>query len=77
MDGKHDKVAPEADPIFGMAIPKEVPGVPTEILTPKNTWQDKPAYDEKAKYLAGLFVKNFEKYAAGVSEEILTAARKA
>jgi phosphoenolpyruvate carboxykinase (ATP) len=77
LDGKLDNVATDTDPIFGMAVPKEVPGVPTEVLTPKNTWQDKIAYDEKAKYLAGLFVKNFEKYAAGVPQEILAAAPKA
>jgi phosphoenolpyruvate carboxykinase (ATP) len=77
LDGKLDNVATDTDPIFGMAVPKEVPGVPTEVLTPKNTWQDKIAYDEKAKYLAGLFVKNFEKYAAGVSQETLAAAPKA
>ena len=68
---------PKLDPVFGMAIPKEVPGVPTEVLTPKNTWSDKAAYDEKAKYLAGLFVKNFEKFASGVSEEVRSAGPKA
>lgn len=77
LNGELDAVETNADPVFGMAIPKEVPGVPTEILTPKNTWADKAAYDEKAKYLAGLFVANFQKYAAGVSEEILAAAPKA
>ncbi len=77
LDGKLDSVETVADPIFGVAIPKEVPGVPTEVLTPKNTWADGAAYDEKAKYLAGLFVKNFEKYASGVNEEILAAAPKA
>jgi phosphoenolpyruvate carboxykinase (ATP) len=50
--------------------------VPTEVLTPRNTWADKEAYDQKAAYLAGLFVKNFEQYASGVSEEILRAAPK-
>jgi phosphoenolpyruvate carboxykinase (ATP) len=76
LEGKLNNTETVADPIFGVAIPKEVPGVPTEILTPKNTWTDKQAYDEKAKYLAGLFIKNFEKYAAGVNQEILDAGPK-
>jgi len=77
LEGKLDNVETVTDKIFGVAIPKEVPGVPTDVLMPRNTWSDKSAYDEKAKYLAGLFVKNFEKYATGVSEEILSAAPKA
>lgn len=76
LEGSLDNVETTTDPIFGLAIPKEVPGVPTEVLIPRNTWENKEAYDEKATYLAGLFVKNFEKYASGVSEEILTAAPK-
>ena len=77
LEGSLDEVETTLDPVFGVAIPKEVPGVPTEVLIPRNTWEDKEAYDEKAAYLAGLFVKNFEKYAAGVSEETLAAAPKA
>jgi phosphoenolpyruvate carboxykinase (ATP) len=76
LEGKLDHVESIVDPIFGMAVPREVPGVPGEILTPKNTWQDKDAYDSKAKYLAHLFVENFQKYASGVSEEVLAAAPK-
>jgi phosphoenolpyruvate carboxykinase (ATP) len=76
LEEKLDNVEMTMDPVFGVAIPKEVPGVPTEILTPKNTWSDKAAYDEKASYLAGLFVKNFEQYASGVNEEIRSAAPK-
>lgn len=76
LEGKLDNVETVADPVFGVFIPKEVPGVPSEILIPKNTWADKKAYDEKAKYLVDLFLNNFENYASGVSKEILTAAPK-
>ena len=76
LEGKLDSVETTIDPVFGVAIPKEVPGVPADVLTPRNTWADKAAYDEKAKYLAGLFVKNFAKYEAGVSNEIKAAAPK-
>ncbi len=74
LEGKLNAVQFENDPFFGVAIPKECPDVPAELLSPKNTWADKDAYDEKAKYLAGLFVKNFAKYADGVSAEVLAAA---
>lgn len=77
LNGKLDNVPTDTDNVFGLAIPREVPGVPSELLTPRNTWADKAAYDEKAKFLAGLFVKNFAKYAAGVSDETAAAAPKA
>jgi phosphoenolpyruvate carboxykinase (ATP) len=76
LNGYLDTVETTVDPVFGFAIPKKVPFVPDEILIPRNTWSDKAAYDGKAKFLACLFVKNFEKYAAGVSKEILEAAPK-
>lgn len=76
LEGKLNDVEYEAHPIFGMMIPKECPNVPSEILNPRNTWADKNSYDEKAVALAKQFVKNFEKYASGVSEEILAAAPK-
>jgi phosphoenolpyruvate carboxykinase (ATP) len=74
LEGKLNESAFVNDPIFGMAVPVSCPDVPAELLQPRNTWADKNAYDEKAKYLAGLFIKNFEKYKDGVSEEILSAA---
>jgi phosphoenolpyruvate carboxykinase (ATP) len=77
LEGKLDNAVYENHPVFGMAIPTECPGVPAAILNPRSTWADKNAYDEKASYLAGLFVQNFEKYANGVSKEILAAAPKA
>lgn len=76
LEEKLNTAAFENHPVFGVAVPKECPNVPTEVLNPRNTWTDKNAYDEKAKYLGGLFIKNFEKYASGVNEEILAAAPK-
>jgi phosphoenolpyruvate carboxykinase (ATP) len=74
--GELDHVETENHPVFGMSIPKQCPGVPTEILNPKNTWDDKDGYDKKAKYLASLFIKNFKKYAAGLNDEVKSAAPK-
>ena len=74
LEGKLDKVNFEAHPLFGMMMPVSCPGAPAEILNPRNTWADKTAYDATAKKLAARFIKNFEKYAAGVTAEILAAA---
>ena len=60
----------ERDPVFGFDIVTEVPGVPPEILRPREAWADKSAYDATAKKLASLFNKNFETYAAGASAEV-------
>lgn len=76
LDGKLSNVEYDFHPVFGMAVPQECPGVPSDILNPRNTWADKKAYDEKANYLASLFIKNFEKYKDGVTTEVLSAAPK-
>jgi phosphoenolpyruvate carboxykinase (ATP) len=76
LEGKLNMIEFDKHPVFGMLVPAECPDVPSEILNPRNTWADKNGYDVKAKYLAGLFIKNFEKYKDGVSEEVLEAAPK-
>jgi phosphoenolpyruvate carboxykinase (ATP) len=76
MNGDLDNVAYEPHATFGFLKPQEVPGVPSEVLDPRNTWADKEAYDRKAAELAGLFNKNFQKYADQASEEIKSAAPK-
>lgn len=76
LEGKLNKVDFKPHPVFGVEIPQECPGVPAEILDPRSTWEDKTAYDQKAKFLADLFIKNFEKYKDGVSAEVLAAAPK-
>lgn len=76
LKGALDGVEYTAHPVFGMLMPESCPGVPAEILNPRSTWADKTAYDTKSKELATQFIENFEKYASGVSEEILKAAPK-
>jgi len=76
LEGKLDNVSYQKHEVFGVAMPTSCPNVPAKILNPRNTWTDTNAYDEKAKCLSGLFIKNFERYAAGISEEILAAAPK-
>ena len=75
-DGSLAKADTVADPVFGVAVPTACPGVPDEVLVPKNAWADKAAYDEQARHLAGLFHANFEKYADQASDEIKAAAPK-
>jgi phosphoenolpyruvate carboxykinase (ATP) len=75
--GDLDSVEFTKHPIFGVAMPNSCPGVPAELLSPRNTWSDKDAYDQKASDLAAAFVKNFNKYADYASEEILAGAPKA
>ncbi|MCJ7709246.1 MAG: phosphoenolpyruvate carboxykinase (ATP), partial [Chloroflexi bacterium] len=73
INGELDGVETVMDPIFRVAVPVTVPGVPDEVLVPRNTWPDKAAYDEAALRIAGMFHANFAKYADGVSEAIRTA----
>lgn len=74
LNGDLDDVTFETHPVFGMQMPTTCPNVPATILNPRNTWEDKTAYDKKANALALEFTKNFEQYANGVTEEILQAA---
>jgi phosphoenolpyruvate carboxykinase (ATP) len=76
LGGKLDKAEYAFDPVFGFAVPQACPGVPEEILNPRNTWKDKKAYDDRASFLADLFKKNFEKYASAVGKEIANAGPK-
>ncbi|RAJ73897.1 phosphoenolpyruvate carboxykinase (ATP) [Chitinophaga dinghuensis] len=76
IDGKLEHVRYRSTPVFGLAIPETVPGVPTDILDPRNTWADKAAYDAKAADLAGQFIRNFQKYAGAADQEILASAPK-
>lgn len=74
LEGKLNDVAYHNDPVFGLAIPQSVPGVPSELLDPRGAWPDKAAYDASAKKLAGFFNDNFSKYADFADDETRSAA---
>lgn len=76
LNGDLDSIKFVTDPIFNVLVPTECPNVPSEILMPENTWQDKSAYSETAKKLAGMFKKNFEKYTS-MPKTIIDAGPKA
>jgi phosphoenolpyruvate carboxykinase (ATP) len=63
----------QADPIFGISVPNECPGVPPEILQPRQTWKDPAAYDRKALELAKMFEENFQENASGAPAEVKAA----
>jgi phosphoenolpyruvate carboxykinase (ATP) len=62
--------------VFGVHVPKQVHGVPSEILDPRNTWEDKDAYDAQAEKLARMFKDNFAQFADQVSDEVKAAGPK-
>lgn len=74
LEGKLEGIEYGETPFFKLRFPKVCPGVPIEIMEPRNAWVDKNAFDLQASKLAAGFVKNFEQYANGVSKEILEAA---
>ena len=64
------------DPIFGVAVPTTCPNVPDELMIPINTWEDKEAYQAKAKELAKSFVENFKQY-THMPDDVVAAGPKA
>ncbi len=76
LNGTLDNVKFETHPVFGLESPVTCNNVPTIILNSRNSWTDKSAYDDKANELAKQFTKNFEKFAAHASMEILKASPK-
>lgn len=61
LSGKLEDVEYVKDTTFHILIPKRCPGVPSEVLFPRNTWADKEAYDARAKKLASDFGAHFDK----------------
>lgn len=72
LKGELKEVSFTEHPIFKVLIPEECPGVPSEILDPENTWEDKEEYMAKAVELASKFNNNFKKF-KNVPEDIVEA----
>ncbi len=62
LEGKLDDVEFTTEPVFGLAVPTSVPGAPSEVLLPRNTWADQAAYDTGAAKLKGMFEDNYKKF---------------
>ncbi len=77
LDGSLANVETRVDPNFGFEVPVSCPGVPAEVLNPRDTWSDKAAYDEKAQHLVGLFIKNFGPFEEHVDAAVRAAAPSA
>jgi phosphoenolpyruvate carboxykinase (ATP) len=71
--GQLDDVPTQRDPVFGVEVPLSCPGVPSEVLTPRATWENPEAYDDQAKRLAGMFAKNFAQFADQVPSAVRDA----
>jgi phosphoenolpyruvate carboxykinase (ATP) len=76
LKGELDNVEYSTHTIFGMQLPHSCPGVPSEILSPKASWNNDEAFYTQANHLARAFIKNFEKYKPGASERVIAAAPK-
>lgn len=76
LNGSLDKAVYATLPVFGLQYPLSCPGVPAEILNPRNTWKDEELYDLTLEKLANSFIKNFNKFEDAASEEIMAGAPK-
>ena len=61
-------------PYFDFEVPTELPGVDSGILDPRDTYENAEEWNEKAKDLAGRFIKNFKKYETNEKGKALVSA---
>ena len=73
LNGELKGVSFEPDPNFGVYVPKSCCNVPDQVLWPRNTWEDKAAYDQQARRLARMFIENFQQFEEAVPEDIRAA----
>lgn len=71
LSGALDTVPYVREPFFGLEVPTACPGVPAEILQPRQLWSDPAAYDESARRLQRLFAENFQQFLGALDGELL------
>ncbi len=77
LGGELDDVEYESDPVFNVEVPVTCPGVPAEVLRPRQTWADPADYDAQAGKLAAMFTRNFEAFAGTTTPEVMAAGPRA
>ena len=70
LDGALERVPMKPEAAFGLLVPEACPGVPSEILQPRNVWADKRDYDKTANEVARRFEANFAQFAGAVDERV-------
>lgn len=76
LDGDLSEVPCWHDPVFDFQVPESCPGVPDELLRPRESWSDPAAYDAQAAKLAEMFHQNFKQCAGEVPASISSAGPK-
>lgn len=74
LDGSLSRARFRKDPNFGFEVPVSLPGVEARLLDPRETWDDKAAYDAQAARLVGMFSDNFAQYLPFIDAEVKAAA---
>ena len=74
LDGSIEKSETKKIPYFNFEVPTSLPGVDDKILDPRDTYEDVAVWEEKAKDLAGRFIKNFAKYEGNAAGKALVSA---
>jgi phosphoenolpyruvate carboxykinase (ATP) len=74
LDGSLARARFRSEPFFGLAIPEAVPGIPPEVLDPRQGWGDKAGYDRMARELVHRFQTNFAQFENAVGDEVRAVA---
>ncbi|HKL34620.1 MAG TPA: phosphoenolpyruvate carboxykinase (ATP) [Tangfeifania sp.] len=74
LDGSIEKAETKMIPVFNLEVPTALHDVDSDILDPRDTYNNPNEWEKKAKDLAGKFIKNFEKYTDNEEGKALVAA---